>query len=115
MHLRGFANLAGWQWLFIVCDANQIPLNSCPRTDAQQLEGVWTVILGIGFVCLFPGTPSRPVTLIGLRYFNDREVLILQQRILREDSHKHALTKRIEMKVVYKAVCLPRQLRHDHG
>ena len=64
-------------------------------------------MLGVAFACLFPGTPSRPVTLIGLRYFNDREVFILQQRIVREDSHKHILTNTIRPKVVFKTVRSP--------
>lgn len=65
---------------------------------------MWTVIVGFFFACLFPGIPSRPVTLIGLRYFSDREAFILHQRIVQEDSQKHALTNKIQPKVVYKAV-----------
>ncbi|EON98495.1 putative alternative sulfate transporter protein [Phaeoacremonium minimum UCRPA7] len=69
LHMRGVAGLAGWQWLFI-------------------LEGIFTILAGVVFACLFPGSPSNPVSLTGIRYFNDREVMILQQRIVLDDPSK---------------------------
>ncbi|RYP45567.1 hypothetical protein DL768_008116 [Monosporascus sp. mg162] len=85
LHMRGIGGLAGWQWLFL-------------------LEGMWTVLMGVAFGCLFPVSLSRPVPFIGLRYFTDREAFILQQRIVREDSDKHAVSQNIPLRVVFKTL-----------
>ncbi|RYP42606.1 hypothetical protein DL767_000130 [Monosporascus sp. MG133] len=85
LHMRGIGGLAGWQWLFL-------------------LEGMWTVLMGVAFGCLFPVSLSQPVPFMGLRYFNDREVFILQQRIVQEDSHKQAVSQTIPLKVVFKTL-----------
>lgn len=69
LQLRGVAGLAGWQWLFI-------------------LEGLMTIVAGILFLCLFPGTPSNPVSLIGVHFFTEREQMILHKRILVDDPSK---------------------------
>ncbi|RYP84720.1 hypothetical protein DL770_005172 [Monosporascus sp. CRB-9-2] len=85
LRMRGIGGLAGWQWLFLI-------------------EGMWTVLMGVAFGCLFPVSLSRPVPFIGLRYFTDREAFILQQRIVQEDSHKHAVSQNIPLKVVLKTL-----------
>lgn len=69
LRMRGVCNLGGWQWLFII-------------------EGLFTILVGILFVALFPKDPSHPVSFLGLKYFNDREAMILQQRVLRDDPSK---------------------------
>lgn len=44
--------------------------------------------MGILFVCLFPRSAESPVSIVGIRYFNEREARILQQRVLRDDPTK---------------------------
>ncbi|KAL2165666.1 hypothetical protein VTG60DRAFT_4049 [Thermothelomyces hinnuleus] len=69
LHMRGIAGLGGWQWLFLI-------------------EGLFTVLVGALFIALFPPSPGNPVSLLGIRYFSEREVQILQQRVLRDDMTK---------------------------
>ncbi|ERS97610.1 MFS transporter [Sporothrix schenckii 1099-18] len=76
LHMRGLAGLAGWQWLFI-------------------LEGIFTVLTGVVFVTLFPGLPSHPVSFAGVRYFSDRELLILRQRKALDDPTAGPLRRRV--------------------
>ncbi|CAK7235487.1 hypothetical protein SBRCBS47491_009309 [Sporothrix bragantina] len=66
LHMRGVAGLAGWQWLFI-------------------LEGIFTILTGVVFITLFPGLPNNPVSFAGVRFFTEREQLILQQRRALDD------------------------------
>ncbi|CRK17857.1 putative transporter like protein [Verticillium longisporum] len=73
LQMRGVAGLAGWQWLFI-------------------LEGLLTLVAGFCFFALFPGAPSNPVSLLGVRFFTDREITILRDRIIIDDPNK-ATTK----------------------
>ncbi|KAH6619311.1 major facilitator superfamily domain-containing protein [Chaetomium sp. MPI-SDFR-AT-0129] len=81
LHMRGIGGLAGWQWLFL-------------------LEGIFTVLVGILFICLFPISAANPVSLIGLRYFNERESQILQQRVLRDDPSKVQARQNISLEEV---------------
>ncbi|PNH46476.1 hypothetical protein VD0004_g1694 [Verticillium dahliae] len=69
LHMRGIAGLAGWQWLFI-------------------LEGIFTVLIGIGFLTTFPNKISDPVSNLGYRYFTEREAQIIYERVLRDDPTK---------------------------
>ncbi|PNH53602.1 hypothetical protein VD0003_g3851 [Verticillium dahliae] len=69
LHMRGIARLAGWQWLFI-------------------LEGIFTVLIGIGFLTTFPNKISDPVSNLGYRYFTEREAQIIYERVLRDDPTK---------------------------
>ncbi|KAJ4174975.1 hypothetical protein NW754_005394 [Fusarium falciforme] len=69
LHMRGVAGLAGWQWLFI-------------------LEGIFTILVGIAFLVTFPTQVAKPVSLLGFRYFNEREAQILYERVLRDDPTK---------------------------
>ncbi|KAF7542388.1 hypothetical protein G7Z17_g11615 [Cylindrodendrum hubeiense] len=62
-------NLAGWQWLFL-------------------LEGIFTILVGILFLVLFPKQVSRPVSLLGINFFTERETQILSQRVLLDDPSK---------------------------
>lgn len=61
------------------CDRMLIP---------RQIEGMFTVVVGIIFLALFPRQTSKPVSLLGVRYFNEREAYILTQRILLDDPSK---------------------------
>ncbi|KAF4447766.1 alternative sulfate transporter [Fusarium albosuccineum] len=85
LHMRGVAGLAGWQWLFI-------------------LEGIFTVLVGIAFLITFPNQVSNPVSLLGYRYFTDREAQILYERVLRDDPSKAQLRQHVtweELKNVF--------------
>ncbi|KAH8598708.1 alternative sulfate transporter [Bisporella sp. PMI_857] len=66
LQMRGVSGLAGWQWMFII-------------------EGLFTILVAGIFASLFPGTPANPVTLTGLRYFTEREVHIMRERIRLEN------------------------------
>ncbi|TEA15264.1 putative transporter [Colletotrichum sidae] len=69
LHMRGVANLAGWQWLFLI-------------------EGIFTVLVGICFLVFFPNQVSNPVSLSGMRYFTEREAEILYNRVMFDDPTK---------------------------
>ncbi|KAM0285785.1 hypothetical protein ACHAQH_001247 [Verticillium albo-atrum] len=72
LHMRGIQGLAGWQWLFI-------------------LEGILTLIVGVTFISLFPKSTGHPVSLLGYRYFTEREAQILTARVIQDDpSKRHA-------------------------
>lgn len=67
--MRGVRGLAGWQWLFLI-------------------EGMFTIVIGILFITFFPKSPSNPVSIMGIRYFNEREIHILSRRVLLDDPSK---------------------------
>ncbi|KAL0931547.1 alternative sulfate transporter [Colletotrichum truncatum] len=69
LHMRGIANLAGWQWLFL-------------------LEGIFTVLVGICFLIFFPNQVNNPVSMVGKRYFTEREAEILYKRVMLDDPSK---------------------------
>ncbi|KAM0334504.1 hypothetical protein ACHAQA_001533 [Verticillium albo-atrum] len=69
LHMRGVAGLTGWQWLFII-------------------EGIFTVLIGIGFLITFPNKVNDPVSLLKYRYFTEREAQIIYERVLRDDPTK---------------------------
>lgn len=49
---------------------------------------MFTVIVGIIFLSLFPDSVVNPVSLLGIRAFTERESYILTQRVLRDDPSK---------------------------
>lgn len=105
--MRGVCGLAGWQWLFLVSSLPVDIVLSITVADTSKLEGIFTVVVGILFICLFPISAANPVSLIGLRYFNERESQILQQRVLRDDPSKVQPRQNISMEEVKTTVCLP--------
>ncbi|KAK1770208.1 major facilitator superfamily domain-containing protein [Phialemonium atrogriseum] len=83
LQMRGIAGLGGWQWLFLI-------------------EGMFTVVVGIIFLLLFPQSTSKPVSLVGIRLFSERESYILTSRVLADDPQKeHA-----------KSYVTPAELKH---
>ncbi|KAK3330042.1 alternative sulfate transporter [Apodospora peruviana] len=84
LHMRGVCGLAGWQWLFL-------------------LEGLFTILVGVLFISLFPKAPGNPVSMFGFRYFTERESQILERRVLLDDNtkqHTHQHVTRAELKAV---------------
>ncbi|KAF4775618.1 alternative sulfate transporter [Colletotrichum scovillei] len=69
LHMRGIAGLAGWQWLFL-------------------LEGIFTILVGIAFFACFPNQVNNPVSMLGFRYFSEREAEILYKRVMIDDPSK---------------------------
>ncbi|KXJ93598.1 alternative sulfate transporter [Microdochium bolleyi] len=79
LHMRGIAGLTGWQWLFII-------------------EGVFTILVGIFFVFMFPGSPANPKSILRVGWFTEREVRILQDRVLLQDATKGGEKQKISLK-----------------
>lgn len=69
LHMRGVANLAGWQWLFII-------------------EGIFTCTVGVLLAILFPKSVQEPKSMLGFNYFTEREADILRRRIVFDDPRK---------------------------
>lgn len=83
--MRGILGLAGWQWLFLVLS---LTLSLLASSNQVQIEGTFTIMIGIMFLTLFPKSPSDPTSLVGFRYFTPREAQILTYRVLRDDPSK---------------------------
>jgi hypothetical protein len=49
---------------------------------------MFTVVVGVIFITLFPKQVANPVSLTGIRYFNKRETYILAKRVLLDDPSK---------------------------
>lgn len=77
--MAGLGGLKGWQWLFL-------------------LEGLCTITAGLVFMALFPKDPSQPKSFLGFSMFNEREVYILNQRVLQDDASKERKHERISLK-----------------
>ncbi|KKY27275.1 putative alternative sulfate transporter [Diplodia seriata] len=91
LHMRGVANLAGWQWLFII-------------------EGMFTCVVGVCFAVLFPKFPKslfEPKSAFGFRYFTEREADILRRRIIFDDPRKLQKKKWIDLAELRNAVRTP--------
>ncbi|KAM0540964.1 hypothetical protein ACHAPJ_013426 [Fusarium lateritium] len=93
LHMRGVAGLAGWQWLFII-------------------EGIFTVLVGIAFLLTFPDQVIKPVSILKVRYFTERESQILYQRVLRDDPSKAQVGQHVTMKEIKSALTNWRLLPH---
>ncbi|KAF4973355.1 hypothetical protein FSARC_333 [Fusarium sarcochroum] len=93
LHMRGVAGLAGWQWLFII-------------------EGIFTILVGIAFLLTFPDQVIKPVSILKVRYFTERESQILYQRVLRDDPSKAQVGQHVTMKEIKSALTNWRLLPH---
>lgn len=60
-----------------------------------QLEGLFTVLVAIIFLAVFPKEPGHPISFVGLNIFNERETQIIVQRVLRDDPTKEKKTVNI--------------------
>lgn len=91
---------------------------STSLTD-RQVEGVYTLATGVYFGIIFPKSPDHPVSLTGIRWFNERDTHILKSRVLIDDPAKaqgrlHVSWHEIKRTVSNSAV--PRSWHHtlDH-
>lgn len=62
------------------------------------------MLVGLIFLALFPKSTAHPVSLLGLRYFNEREAQILTQRVLRDDPTKFQPRRNVSLAEVKAAV-----------
>ena len=49
---------------------------------------MFTVVVGVIFLSLFPDSVMNPVSVLGIRAFTEKESYILTQRVLRDDPSK---------------------------
>ena len=77
LHLRGYRNMAGWQWLF-------------------ALEGMITGVIGIISYFYVPPSPTQTASKFRGKdgWFNEREEKIMVNRILRDDPSKGGMHNR---------------------
>ncbi len=78
--MRGLAGLTGWQWLFI-------------------LEGLFTVISGAVFACLFRGHQITLFRWPACKLLSERERSILRDRILLDDPTKEIREPHIKLRM----------------
>jgi hypothetical protein len=72
-----------------------------------QLEGLFTILVAFIFLALFPGTPSDPITLTKLKYFSDREIHILRERVILDDPWKQTSRRHVKLAEVTATVTAP--------
>lgn len=58
------------------------------KTDTKQIEGMFTIVVGVIFISLFPKQVGNPVSTFGVKYFNEREIYILARRTILDDPSK---------------------------
>lgn len=89
LHMRGVADKAGWFWLFV-------------------LMGGFTIFSGFVFGFLLPDSFKNPHStfLPKVNIFTEREIYILNTRVLRDEPAKGHKKKRIGLPAFKKAVCV---------
>jgi hypothetical protein len=97
-------------WLAMAFHGKQ-PLFSLSKispmlTIIPQLEGLFTVMIGMVFIAVFPGSPAHPISICRITWFSEREVFILRQRILLDDASRAEDTCRISGKDILRTVGL---------
>lgn len=65
------------------------------------------MVVGILFLALFPQQTSNPVSLLGVRYFSERESYILTQRVLIDDPSKRHAQSHVSWAELKQAVTQP--------
>lgn len=76
-------------------------------TRDTQIEGAFTVLVGVVFISIFPRSPANPVSLLGYRYFSEREAQILHQRVILDDPTKLQPRPNVSRAEVKAAVSYP--------
>lgn len=87
LHMRGVGGKPGWFWLFVIM-------------------GIFTLVSSLVFGFLLPDSFKNPRStfLPRISIFNDREVHILQSRVIRDDPMKGKKKKRIGLPAFKKVV-----------
>jgi hypothetical protein len=73
-----------------------------------KIEGLFTIIVAGIFAIFFPGTPKDAKSLVGFRYFSEREIHILNQRIYLDDPNSEKARKTISLKELTSTVSFVR-------
>lgn len=102
--MRGICGLAGWQWMFIV-SYHPSKTTTLILTCNQKIEGLFTCLVSIAFVLVFPKGPDYPVSYLGFRVFSEREKEILVRRIHIDDPGKQQERATITRKELTSTVC----------
>lgn len=79
------------------------------QSNELKIEGIFTILVGIAFLTIFPTSISKPVSLVGIRFFSERESHILTRRILADDPSKAEVKTYVswqEVKNVVSIECL---------
>lgn len=82
----------------------QTPTCAIPQADGIQIEGMFTCCVGILFATMFPKSVFEPKSLLGFRYFTEREADILRRRIILDDPRKLQKKKWIDLHELRRAV-----------
>lgn len=87
LHMRGAADRSGWFWLFVIM-------------------GAFTIASGFVFGCFLPDSFKNPRSTFipTMRIFTDREVYILNHRVLADDPAKGRKKKKIGLPAFRKAL-----------
>lgn len=81
LHMRGIHGMTGWQWLFLV-------------------EGLITLAIGLASFFLMPASATQTKTWFRPKgWFNEREVGIVVNRVLRDDPSKGDMNNRTGLSV----------------
>ena len=72
---------------------------------------MFTVVVGAVFLFFFPKSPTDPVSLLGYRYFTEREAHILSHRVLLDDPRKIHKRQHISRQEIKSAVSVYSQMR----
>src|ERR1700761_4826494 len=88
LHMRGVGGKPGWFWLFV-------------------LMGSFTILSGCVLGCFLPDSFKKPHSTFAPKWkiFSDREIYILNKRVMLDDPAKGRKKKRIGLPAFKKAVC----------
>jgi hypothetical protein len=97
LHMRGVGGQPGWFWLF-------------------ALMGAFTILGGFVYGFFLPDSFQKPRStfLPGVCWFTDRELHILQTRVLRDDPMKGKKKRSIGLDAFKRAVSVPSSSIHCH-
>lgn len=105
LHMRGVGGKSGW---LVSLPTSKIPLLTCPRFWLFALMGGFTIVSGVILGCCLPDSFKNPRStfLPNVKIFNERELQILQSRVLLDDPMKGKKKKKIGTAAFKKAVSL---------
>ncbi|BGP48339.1 hypothetical protein JCM10450v2_004211 [Rhodotorula kratochvilovae] len=89
LKMRGIGGYAGWKWMFLI-------------------EGLFTLVIGVAsFFMLAPGPAQTKAKWRPNGYFNDREVKIIVNKVVRDDPTKASMHNRqaLSLGLLWKSLC----------